>query len=172
MKKMTQRHRRGRSFHKKPGELPAEHITVWLLNKNKFMVVWQLSRIKKELISNYFQKPFRLFKKVIRIYDITETYFNVYTNRFVEEIEILEGQSVSITRELKKNACYVLELGIMLSKHDFFPILRSNTIQLPQMNNNYNQSNNKEIEFNNGNKQRAPEWTDYVSTYSYYEEKK
>ncbi|KAA9026298.1 DUF4912 domain-containing protein [Niallia endozanthoxylica] len=141
-----------------------EHLTSWNLAENKLFVFWKLSGLKKDLVSNYFDQPFKSFQKVLRIYHVTHTPFN--GQHLIQEVKLQNGQCVSLLRKLEPNCCYIIELGILISGHKFFPLLRSNPIHFPKGNENQNKLENEEV---NTIKNTPPKWIEHVSTYSYYE---
>lgn len=143
-----------------------EHLTLWRLSENILFVFWRLYDLKKDLVSSYFDTPFNSFQKVLRIYDVTNLLFNGSNAHQTQEVRLSEGQTVSLLKKLRLNRCYIVELGILVSGHKFFPLLRSNPIHIPKGSGNQgqleNQSNRKETD-------SFPEWIEQVSTYSYYE---
>jgi uncharacterized protein len=151
-------------------KLPSnEHLTAWLVSKNKLFVFWRLLEEKKDLISNYYDKPFNSYQKVIRIYDVTHILFNGNNAHQIREFILEEGQEKWIQNDLQPNRCYITELGIKLSESDFFPLLRSNAVHVPRTNPNQTGNLKKEIDQYLTNEKSVPNWVEHVSTYSYYD---
>ncbi|WP_071395756.1 DUF4912 domain-containing protein [Bacillus tuaregi] len=141
-----------------------EHLTAWILSENKLFIFWRLSEIKKDLVLAYFDQSVSSFQKVLRLYDVTETPF-ISNETPILEVKLEEGQAVSFLKQPQDNRCYLVEIGILVSGHRFFPLLRSNQVHIPKG------SAKQETEENEvySKRERTPQWVEHVSTYSYYE---
>ncbi|WP_394232957.1 DUF4912 domain-containing protein [Niallia oryzisoli] len=151
---------------KKLGKAEAEHLTAWILSGNKLFVFWHVLNVKKDLVSSYFDKPFNSFQKVLRIYDGTQILCHVSTVHPIQELKLQDGQAVSLLTKLKSDCIYIVEMGIVVSDDKFFPLLRSNSVHIPNGNRNLGELDEKVIDTL---EHVQPEWADHVSTYSYYE---
>src|SRR4051812_33518750 len=120
-------------FWKKRILIPTEHLTAWLMDKNKLFVYWRLLDVKKDLVSSYFGKPFASYQRLLRIYDVTHILYDRSNAHQVEEIKLHTKQWISLLNELQPNRCYMIELGVKLSDHEFFPLLRSNVVHIPRL---------------------------------------
>jgi uncharacterized protein len=157
-------------FWKKRILIPTEHLTAWLIDKNKLFVYWRLLDVKKDLVSSYFDKPFASYQKVLRIYDVTDILFNGSNAHQVKETKLYEKQGISLLNELQPNHCYITELGVKLSDHEFFPLLRSNAVHIPRTDRKQTGHQKKDNKDHFVKKEDLlPNWVEHVSTYSYYE---
>lgn len=156
-------------FWKKRILIPTEHLTAWLIDKNKLFVYWRLLDVKKDLVSSYFDKPFASYQQVLRIYDVTDILFNGSNAHHIQEIKLHEKQSISLLNELQPNRCYITELGVKLSDHEFFPLLRSNAVHIPRTDRKQAGHLKKDINHFLKKENLVPNWVEHVSTYSYYE---
>ena len=146
-----------------------EHLTAWLIAKNKLFIFWELLEVKKELVSDYFNRPFNSYPKVLKIYDVTHILFNGSNAHHVQEIILKDGQGESLLKELQPNRCYITELGIKRSENEFFPLLRSNAVHIPRTERSKAGNLKKEVDQYLQKKNSLPHWVEHVSTYSYYE---
>jgi uncharacterized protein len=157
-------------FWKKRILIPTEHLTAWLIDKNKLFVYWRLLDVKKDLVSSYFDKPFASYQKVLRIYDVTDILFTGSNAHQVKEAKLYEKQGISLLSELQPNRCYITELGVKLSDHEFFPLLRSNAVHIPRTDRKQTGHQKKDNKDHFVKKESLlPNWVEHVSTYSYYE---
>ncbi|MCQ6273694.1 DUF4912 domain-containing protein [Bacillus sp. V3B] len=156
-------------FWKKRILVPTEHLTAWIIDKNKLFVYWRLLDVKKDLVSSYFDKPFTSYQQVLRVYDVTNILFDGSNAHQVQEVELSEKQGISLLNELQPNRCYMTELGVELSDHKFFPLLRSNVVHIPRTDVKQAGNFKKDSDPFSKKKNSVPNWVEHVSTYSYYE---
>lgn len=149
--------------------IPAEHLTAWLIDKNKLFVFWKLLDVKQELLENYFSQSVQSKQKVLRVYDVTHIIFDGNNAHQIQEYNLTEGQEISILNDLQPNRCYITELGIKIKENEFFPLLRSNTVHMPRTSKKQTGHFKKEIDLYLRKSDSMPKWVEHVSTYSYYE---
>jgi len=165
----SNRMRVGTHFWKKRILVPTEHLTAWLIDKNKLFVYWKLLDVKKDLVSSYFDKPFASYEQVLRIYDVTHILFNGSNAHQVQEVKLHKKQGISLLNELQPGRCYMTELGVKLSDREFFPLLRSNAVHIPRTGLKQNGHLKKDKDYFLKKEHLVPNWVEHVSTYSYYE---
>ena len=145
------------------GELKAKLVT-----PRKVILFWDVSELPKKIIELFFNRKFEELVHVVRIYDVTDIFFNGKNAHHFHGISVPYDSGHWFIKGLAENRCYVAELGVYFSNTEFFPLYRSNCIRTPST----------EIPFGNVYKQdvlqfqryedQPPKWMEHVSTYSYY----
>ncbi|XJZ26228.1 DUF4912 domain-containing protein [Bacillota bacterium Lsc_1132] len=133
------------------------------VSDQKISLRWHAVELPKKVVKHCFQSDFDELVQVIRIYDVTKIRFNGSNAHHYHELAVPYSREYWHVKGLLPNRNYIAELGVKLSEDDFFPILRSNLVQLGP------ESDRLEVldrEQNNGN---PPAWLDHVSTYSFYQ---
>jgi hypothetical protein len=141
-----------------------------LVSPRKAIFLWDSSDLPIQLFQRYFQMKFDELVQLIRIYDVTQLQFNGKNATHFFDIPIRYCQGYWFVKGLFANRCYLAEIGVKLPDGDFFPFLRSNSIEIPhsEMINN-DDLYHEAFQLNVADKQQ-PKWREYVSTYSYYDE--
>jgi uncharacterized protein len=147
-------------------------LQVKLVTPRKVIVYWEASKVPVKVITSFYDRPFEELVHIVRIYDVTDIIFTGNNAHHYYDITVPYNQGYWFIKGLTANRSYVAELGVKLNENEFFPVLRSNSVQTPTMGN----LNGSEIYTNLVNIQQidnfSPKWIDYVSTYSYYGESK
>jgi uncharacterized protein len=146
------------------GELQAK-----LISPSRIILIWEVTDTPGSVIRLYYKKRFEDLVQVVRIYDVTDIIFNGNNAHHFYEIVVPFANGYWFVKGLIANRNYIAEIGVKFNEKDFFPILRSNTIQTPPI----SLSNGSEIFHLSQHQQlenRRPKWVDRVSTYSYYGE--
>ncbi|MFP7297629.1 DUF4912 domain-containing protein [Neobacillus niacini] len=147
-------------------------LKVKLVTPRKVILYWETSAIPVKVITEFFDKTFEELVSLVRIYDVTDILFNGENAHHYYDIAVPYSKGYWFIKGLTANRSYVAELGVKLNENEFFPILRSNSVQTPAMGNSdgsglyTNLLNILQID------DFSPKWIDHVSTYSYYEESK
>lgn len=149
------------------GELNAK-----LVSPRKMILFWEVADLPKKIIQLFFNIHFEDVVQVVRIYDVTDIIFNGKNALHLYEISVPFDNGHWYINGLMTNRSYIAELGVLLTENNFFPILRSNTIQTPMM-----ELPEEDVVYENFMKfqqseNQPPKWIDHVSTYSYYREPK
>lgn len=147
-------------------------LQVKLVTPSKVIVYWEASKIPEKVISLFYNRKFEELVYIVRLYDVTDIIFTGKNAQHYYEIAVPYNKEHWFIKGLTANRSYAAELGAKFKDNDFFPVLRSNSIQTPPLGN----INRNDI-FNNlvHNQQidlYSPKWIDHVSTYSYYGESK
>lgn len=140
-------------------------LTGSFVSPDKILASWFVSQQRKEFIKCYFEKPYSNFRKVLRLYDVTNLLFNGNNAHDMFEFLIPDNQDHWSIKGLQNNRNYCLEFGILLSETEFFPLLRSENIY-PGV---QSEEIGHVIEHIGSTKQTIPNWSENVSTYSYYQ---
>ena len=100
---------------------------------------------------------------------MTDVIFTGNNAHHYYDITVPYNKGYWFIKGLTASRSYMAELGVKMNDKDFFPILRSNAVQTPNMGGSdvYNH-----LVLNQQIEHYSPKWIDHVSTYSYYEESK
>lgn len=132
-----------------------------MISNSLYYVSWDISFPIRNLVECYFNKSFSKLTKTIRLYNAA----NGIRGREVYEQEmIIRGnQSQRIVEGLTNHQSYYAEVGIKLTSHHFFPIIRSNIIA--------SDTQKSGCELHRASTE-PPDlfypWSKLVSTYTYY----
>jgi uncharacterized protein len=146
-----------------------DHLTAWLISNHKVFVFWKLSEDKKDLITQYYGKHFSDYEMMIRFYDVTHVLFNGSNANGIQEVKIGHEQEQLVYDLIQSNRCYVVELGVKITHHQFLPLLRSSSLHVPRTGINQVGDLEKELANYTIENDQAPNWIEHVSTYSYYQ---
>lgn len=135
------------------------------VTEDKIYTTWHVSEARKEFMMDYFEKPYDSFRKALRIYDVTHLSFNGNNAHKMHEFLIRDNQNHLTIKGLKNNRNYCLELGVLLSETEFFPLIRSDGFHASGMSEKLKQTGGELVQEN----QALPSWNEQVSTYSFYE---
>jgi hypothetical protein len=139
-----------------------------LIPPRKAIFFWDSSDLPKQLFQYYFNIRFDNLVQVIRIYDVTQIQFNGRNAHHYYDISIPYQQGYWIVKGLFSNRCYLAEIGVRLSNRDFFPLLRSNSIRVPKLENVLQNELYQDLSQLYKEEEQLPKWREFVSTYSYY----
>jgi hypothetical protein len=139
-----------------------------LIPPRKAIFFWDSSDLPKQLFKFYFNIRFDDLVPVIRIYDVTQIQFNGKNAHHFYEIPISYQQGYWIVKGLFSNRSYLAEVGVKLSNGSFFPLLWSNSIRIPKLENILDNEFYQDISQLYRDEEQTPKWREFVSTYSYY----
>ncbi|PWW26581.1 hypothetical protein DFO73_110154 [Cytobacillus oceanisediminis] len=147
---------------KKNDSIIEDKINLTRIADEKIKVDWKLSIYKENMVAQYFNRPISSWRKALRIYDVTGVIFDGGNAQSDHEVVLQEHHTEWIFKGLKSNRVYCIEMGMKLTENIFFPLLRSDALY------------SSETGFENISRpqeqiQKAAEWTESVSTYTYYE---
>ncbi|MEH7548963.1 DUF4912 domain-containing protein [Neobacillus vireti] len=145
------------------GELKARLIT-----PRKIILFWDISELPKKIIERFFNRKFEELVTVTRIYDVTNILFNGKNAHHYNEITVPYQSGHWFIKGLSENRSYVAELGVHLSDNRFFPLYRSNCIQMPSPEILSGNTFQQELLQFHRYEEESPKWAEQVSTYSYY----
>ncbi|TWE06448.1 hypothetical protein FB550_102470 [Neobacillus bataviensis] len=145
------------------GELKARLIT-----PRKIILFWDISELPKKIIERFFNRKFEELVTVTRIYDVTNILFNGKNAHHYNEITVPYQSGHWFIKGLSENRSYVAELGVHLSDNQFFPLYRSNCIQMPSPEILSGNTFQQELLQFHRYEEESPKWVEQVSTYSYY----
>ncbi|MGD8190064.1 DUF4912 domain-containing protein [Brevibacillus ginsengisoli] len=93
---------------------------------------WEITWSRMRMVATYLQTDYRMIRKGIRLYDVTDRYFNganahTYRDIFVQE----EGASSWYIHDCQPGRTYIADFGLF-HEGRFCPILRSEPIVTPR----------------------------------------
>jgi uncharacterized protein len=140
-----------------------------LTDDQKLASNWKIAKWQKELVGSYFNGEINQSVILLRIYDVSDIYFNGSNAHSCFEFQLPENKTYWVVKGIKQERTYLTEIGYNTKHNHFFPVLRSNAVHVGL------KQEEKEIVFKEKvvNKhdisENQPKWTEKVSTYSYYE---
>lgn len=149
-------------------QLVKGEMQIKLVSPKKLILFWDTSDLPKKLIHLYFNGKFAEFTQVIRIYDVTQINFNGKNAHHFYEIAVPFEQGYWFVKGLFQNRSYLAEIGVKMKETEFFPLLRSNSVQTPKMEVTQQNQIYQDVFQLQRYEERPPKWRDHVSTYSYY----
>lgn len=154
----------------KPDQIPPKgELKAKLVTPRKIILFWEVSELPKKIIEPFYKTKFEELVTVIRIYDVTDVIFNGKNAHHYFEIAASYQSGHWMVKGLMPNRSFVAELGVYLSKTEFFPVLRSNCLRTPDSQiPNASKGNSEVILKVQEYEELPPKWTEHVSTYSYY----
>lgn len=121
--------------------------------------LWNIPLPLRNFVECYLNRPFSSLTKAIRLYDAANFGMNG-SKEYEQEIIIESHQREWTVNKLKNNRNYYAEVGIKLSTHHFFPILRSNITTTGLQESDYERILSQSV--------MSQAWSGFVSTYTYY----
>ncbi|EKN66264.1 hypothetical protein BABA_16637 [Neobacillus bataviensis LMG 21833] len=145
------------------GELKAKLVT-----PRKIILFWDISELPIKITELFFNRKFEDLIQVVRIFDVTDLYFNGKNAHYYHEIPVPYGKGHWFIKGLTENRSFIAEIGVYITGTEFFPLYRSNCIHTPSPEiPNGHVSQQDFLQFKRYEEQ-PPKWMDQVSTYSYY----
>lgn len=142
-----------------------DYLHFSVLGNERIIIHWGLSPQKKKIVSFYFNQPFPSFQKQIRIYHASGVYFDGYNASGFKKLIVHDNEGSLIIKGLEAGCSYCLELGIVLERNKFFPLIRSKTKEIPGRREIGEFLTDEGIDCENS----KPIWSKAVSTYTLYD---
>jgi uncharacterized protein len=147
-------------------------LQIKLVTPRKIIVFWEASVIPEKVISKFYNKNSEELVHIVRLYDVTDIIFTGKNAHHYYDIAVPYNKGHWFIKGLTANRSYVAELGVKFNDNDYFPILRSESVQTPTLGNVNSSEIYKNLVHSHQIDQYSPKWIDHVSTYSYYGESK
>jgi uncharacterized protein len=147
-------------------------LQVKLVTPRKVIVYWEASSIPNKVFDLFYNKPFEEMVHIVRLYDVTDIIFTGNNAHHYYDITVPYNKGYWFIKGLTANRSYIAELGVKVNEKEFFPVLRSNSVQTPTMGNLEASEIYKNLVDIQQIDNFSPKWKDHVSTYSYYGESK
>jgi len=145
-------------------------LQVKLVTPRKVIVYWEASSIPNKVLSLFYNKPFEEMIHIVRLYDVSDIIFTGNNAHHYYDITVPYNKGYWFIKGLTANRSYVAELGVKLNDKEFFPVLRSNSVQTPAIGKHNGSEIYKSLVTAQHIDEFSPKWIDHVSTYSYYRE--
>lgn len=95
-------------------------------------VYWEISDRRRWLISQHFECDYGVMPMVIRLYDVTNIYFNGSNAHRIWDVTTLPDASCGYLQHLAAGRNYLADIGTYTWESEFIPLLRSNCIATPR----------------------------------------
>ncbi|WP_158598213.1 DUF4912 domain-containing protein [Falsibacillus albus] len=138
---------------------------------NRLFCYWTIDSSIIRSMLNYHQTSTDDARAVLRIFNVSGIpHFNGSNAHSYQDIMVKTESTDWYLNELQEGRSYCIEYGFLLPNDHFLPLVRSNTITIPCIDNQKQGLVGKEIldEFSK-KAQTTPKWIEHVSTYTYYE---
>lgn len=143
-----------------------DYLHFCVLGNEQIIIHWGLSPQKKKIVSIYFNQLFPSFQKQLRIYHVSGVQFDGYNASGLKKLIVHDNEGSLIIKGVKAGCSYCLELGIVLERNRFFPLIRSKTKKIPGKREIGEFLAEKGIDCENS----KPIWSKAVSTYTLYDD--
>ncbi len=116
-------------------EQTAEHevLNLMLQNEQTIYAYWELTNLKKQIVEHHYSLPWNKLTKYLKLYDITSLRFNTINEHGSLTFPIQEEMTHLFIPKLDANKMYIAEYGVSNGVDPFFPIIRSNQIETPNV---------------------------------------
>ncbi len=111
---------------------PGQAATLWLMVRDPYWIfaAWEITPKDFEKLKAKMKKAFSKAIRVLRVYDITHLEFNGKNANRSFDIEVGKADNRHIPLWQDGIQCCV-EIGLKTKKEEFFPLVRSNTVETP-----------------------------------------
>ncbi|RKD24958.1 hypothetical protein BEP19_03735 [Ammoniphilus oxalaticus] len=92
---------------------------------------WEITDDRKKLVEEHFSCSWGVLPKVLRVYDVTDVYFNGNNAHYYKDVQIHDLANNWFVNELGSRRNYCLDYGTLTLDGRYFTILRSDPVQLP-----------------------------------------
>ncbi|WP_235714600.1 DUF4912 domain-containing protein [Neobacillus dielmonensis] len=168
---LTQRNKEKESTDYLPSTVshpPQNKVKIKPISPRKIGVFWDTSDLPQKIIQLYFGLQFDELVSVIRIYDVTDIVFSGKNAHSFYELSIPYQKGYWFVKGLNGGRNYLAEIGVYLNETEFFPFYRSECIHVSVDECPFADHTTDEWRNVKQAQHIAPNWHDYVSTYSFY----
>ncbi|UJF34394.1 DUF4912 domain-containing protein [Paenibacillus hexagrammi] len=95
-------------------------------------VYWEISDRRRWLVAQHFECDYGMMPKVLRLYDITDTYFNGSNAHWHRDTLTTPEANNWYLQGLQADRTYVVDIGTYTWDHQFIPLLRSGCAATPK----------------------------------------
>ncbi len=94
---------------------------------------WEISRAKEEAAArNIESRGQKAARSILRVYDVTDVIFNGTGAHLYFDIELKDMANNWYINVKSPDRSWLVEIGILASNNEFFPLARSNTVRTPR----------------------------------------
>lgn len=115
-----------------PDRYEKDHLHLMVKDAHSLYVYWEVSNRRRWLVSQHFECDYGVMPKVLRIYDVTGTYFNGSNAHSWWDIATTPEAGNWYIHGLSADRTYVADLGTYTLEQEFIPLLRSNCAATPK----------------------------------------
>lgn len=95
-------------------------------------VYWEVSHRTRLLASQHFHCDWHMLPKMIRLYNVTNIYFNGHNAHYNTDYTATSEADNWYIHQIEENATYIVDYGIRTWDGQFIPLLRSNPVHTPR----------------------------------------
>lgn len=95
-------------------------------------VYWEISNRKRWLVSQHFERDWNDIPKIVRIYDVTDLYFDGNNANSYFDVTTTTGANNWYIHGLSAGRTYLADFGLYTWKGQFTPLLRSGAKATPR----------------------------------------
>lgn len=144
-----------------------DDITLMVQSPTTLYTYWEITWPRMKMVSDFFHTPFELMPRLLRVYDVSDIWFNGKNAHGYKDIFIQSEADNWFIYNVMQGRTYVVDLGILWEER-FIPLLRSNPKSTPP-----NREAGEWVEFvplvpHDPKEQIKPRWFENFSTYSIY----
>lgn len=140
-----------------------------LTDDQKLASNWKIAKWQKELVGSYFNGEINQSVILLRVYDVSDIYFNGSNAHSCFEFQLPENKTYWVVKGIKQERTYITEIGYKTKHNLFFPVLRSNAVHVGLKQEVKETIYKNKVVHQQEIRENHPKWADKVSTYSYYE---
>ncbi|MBD0379870.1 DUF4912 domain-containing protein [Paenibacillus sedimenti] len=117
-------------------ELPDRYhkdlLHLMVVDAHTLYVYWEISDRRRWLVSQHFECDYGTMPKVLRVYDVTSTFFNGSNAHSYRDVTTSPEANNWYLHDLGADRTHVVDIGTYTWEHEFIPLLRSNCVTTPK----------------------------------------
>ncbi|HJV44800.1 MAG TPA: DUF4912 domain-containing protein [Bacillota bacterium] len=150
-----------------PNYYGENEIVLIVQGPTSLYVYWEITWPLSHMVGDFFNVSFESLPRILRIYDVTDIWFNGRNAHWSHDIPINHQADNWFISDLAPDRTYTIELGVGWQNR-FLPLLRSKPKSTPR-----NQPVPDGIAMHSGSSQQSlerikPQWFENFSTYTLY----
>ncbi|MED1782200.1 DUF4912 domain-containing protein [Brevibacillus fortis] len=106
-------------------------VKVMVQSPTTLLVYWEITWPRMRMIASYLQADYRHIQKGLRLYDVTERYFDGKNAHFVRDVLVHEEAHSWYVKDIDPGRTYIVDFGLY-EQNRFCPILRSEAVVTPR----------------------------------------
>lgn len=150
--------------------MEGNRIVLMPKNPTCLFTYWDISKMTKEILVEYFETDWPLLQHRLRLHDVTCIQYDGNDSNRHWDLHIHHGEDYCFIKELQPNTEYCIEYGILNASGNFIAIMRSNTVKLPPCKEKGEVVNRSFS--NNEPETKHEEWLEQFTGYSLHETKR
>ncbi|WP_261807620.1 DUF4912 domain-containing protein [Paenibacillus sp. N3.4] len=115
-----------------PDRYNKDLLHLMVLDAHSLYVYWEISNRRRWLLSQHFACDYGALPKVIRIYDVTDIYFNGSNAHGYWDVTTQQDAAQAFLYQLGADRNFLVDIGTYTAEHQFIPLLRSNSVATPK----------------------------------------